>query len=599
MCRRGARWFVAQQTSHFFERTTGMKKHAKAPHLAKNGDGFVSYPVPPLSDEDKDSLIINFLRSPEFFETAITHLKTEHFDEFEEPVPCLITGAIHDVYEKQKLTPKDQAFPAAVRHEITTFRDSSDEYHEELKLAAKKALLEGGLFRRAVAAKQNKVNPQFARSLLKRFLQERTVFEPLRKLVREFQSGGGTPEHLAAILEETQSRLQAVSALDEKPLLSFGEEWGEHNKRLQQFHGKKMIGLKTGLKELDDRTLGLRGVTIFAAKPGAGKTTYTLQIAVGVCEQVADNDALVVFLSLDMSRFDMFRRVHCNLADMDWKVLMFGSPEVQEPDSSFSNADQDKLKKAEKRFHEKGVSQRMVIVDREFLGDHVTPERLKAMIRAMKKKAGVKRALLVVDYLQLIPVSEDMVEGSDLAADKHRIRVIQQVLEGSQTTENPLGDAALVISEARKPANSKKGGWGGSLSDLMGSARLGYAADAVLLYREMDDSEVCRCYLLGEGGVVKAKRRALLKQGIVPVMLTLEKGRDGMSRGSWPQEFLIWKSKFRSLADKFPLPDDDDDEPTHGQASASEPVELPQMPPGSVLGKAKKSGKKSSKQKAK
>ena len=72
-----------------------------------------------------------------------------------------------------------------------------------------------------------------------------------------------------------------------------------------------------------------------------------------------------------------------------------------------------------------------------------------------------------------------------------------------------------------------------------------------------------------------------------------------MSRGSWPQEFLIWKSKFRSLANKFPLPDDDDDEPTHGQASASEPVELPELPPGSVLGKAKKSGKKSSKQKAK
>ena len=576
-----------------------MKKHAKAPHLAKNGDGFVSYPVPPLSDEDKDSLIINFLRSPEFFETAITKLKAEFFEQTGDEGHCIIAVAIRDVYEAMKLTPSDHAFRLAVESKITTLRDQFGDEEEDWKEAAEEVLAKGGLFRRAYAANEHKVDPQHAKSLLKRFLLKRTVFEPLRKLSLEFQSGGGTPEHLAAILEETQSRLQAVSALDEKPLLSFGEEWAEHNKRLQQFHGKKLIGLKTGLKELDDRTLGLRGVTIFAAKPGAGKTTYTLQIAVGVCEQVADNDALVVFLSLDMSRFDMFRRVHCNLADMDWKVLMFGSPEeLKEPDSSFSKADQDKLKKAEKRFHEKGVGQRMVIVDREFLGDHVTPERLKAMIRALKKKAGVKRALLVVDYLQLIPVSEDMVEGSDLAADKHRIRVIQQVLEGSQTTENPLGDAALVISEARKPSKSKDG-WGDSLSDLMGSARLGYAADAVLLYREMTDTEVRGCYSVGEGGEVNAKRRALLKEGIVPVMLTLEKGRDGMSRGSWPQEFLIWKSKFRSLANKFPLPDDDDDEPTHGQASASEPVELPELPPGSVLGKAKKSGKKSSKQKAK
>ena len=283
-----------------------MKKHAKAPHLAKNGDGFVSYPVPPLSDEDKDSLIINFLRSPEFFETAITKLKAEFFEQTGDEGHCIIAVAIRDVYEAMKLTPSDHAFRLAVESKITTLRDQFGDEEEDWKEAAEEVLAKGGLFRRAYEANEHKVDPQHAKSLLKRFLLKRTVFEPLRKLSLEFQSGGGTPEHLAAILEETQSRLQAVSALDEKPLLSFGEEWAEHNKRLQQFHGKKLIGLKTGLKELDDRTLGLRGVTIFAAKPGAGKTTYTLQIAVGVCEQVADNDALVVFLSLDMSRFDMF-----------------------------------------------------------------------------------------------------------------------------------------------------------------------------------------------------------------------------------------------------------------------------------------------------
>ncbi len=41
MSRRGDRWFVAIKLP-IFERTTGMKKHAKAPHLAKNGDGFVT-----------------------------------------------------------------------------------------------------------------------------------------------------------------------------------------------------------------------------------------------------------------------------------------------------------------------------------------------------------------------------------------------------------------------------------------------------------------------------------------------------------------------------------------------------------------------------
>ena len=578
-----------------------MTKQPKAPHLS--GNNFSVSAVPLLSPHDQDELIINFLRCEEFFETAIANLSVGAVfgdTEFE-----IITQAIHSVYESQALTPKEHGFQKAVRTEIRKIRDSfQGEEYEHYKEVAENTLSKGGLFRRAFAAKDHKIDFQHAKTLLGRLLFER-AFWPLRELMKHFQAGKGMPEHLRAILETTLARIEDATAFQEKPVLSFADEWAEHNERLKPFRGKKRIGLTTGLQELDDRMVGLRGVTILAAKPGAGKTTYTLQVAVGVCEHVADNDCVVVFLSLDMSRFDMFRRVHCLLADTDWKTLMFGSSEeLQEPCSSFSPQDKLKLKNAEKRFHKKGVGKRMVVLDREFLGERITPERLRAVIRTVKEKAGVKRALLIVDYLQLIPVPDEVSGRSEVAADKHRVRVIQQVLEGSQTSENPLGDTALVISEARKPSSSKDI-WGDSLSDLMGSARLGYAADAVLLYREMGKKDVGKYYGILNEADIDAKRNALLGKGIVPIMLILEKGRDGMSRGKWPQEFLIWKSQFRplntkSLGDKVLPSSAGDETPENGTSPASgKSVTVPKLPPGSLAPKSKKTVHKSAKPKAK
>src|SRR5581483_4648655 len=122
----------------------------------------------------------------------------------------------------------------------------------------------------------------------------------------------------------------------------------------------------------------------------------------------------------------------------------------------------------------------------------------------------------------------------------------------------PLGDTALVISEARKPPSSKdKDSWGDSMSELMGSARLGYAGDAVLLYREMNLKEIGAFYGgLGEEDA-KKRREALKNEGIAPIMLILEKGRDGMTRGKWGTEFHFKKSRFIAKPPQTNIPVDD------------------------------------------
>jgi hypothetical protein len=127
------------------------------------------------------------------------------------------------------------------------------------------------------------------------------------------------------------------------------------------------------------------------------------------------------------------------------------------------------------------------------------------------------------------------------------------------------------------------------MSELMGSARLGYAGDAVLLYREMTNKEVQHYYGLHSKEAAEKRRAALNEQGVALVMLILEKGRDGMLRGKWGVEFHYRKSTFREIEPgKKGLPvclspkpdktsDDGEAQPsTNGAAAGS----LPLPPPG-------------------
>jgi hypothetical protein len=88
------------------------------------------------------------------------------------------------------------------------------------------------------------------------------------------------------------------------------------------------------------------------------------------------------------------------------------------------------------------------------------------------------------------------------------------------------------------------------MAELMGSARIAYAADAVLMYREMNCKEIRHYYgeFLNENrDAAVVYKEALRKAGIAPVILDLDKGRDGMTRGKWAAEFSFCTSTFREL----------------------------------------------------
>jgi hypothetical protein len=148
---------------------------------------------------------------------------------------------------------------------------------------------------------------------------------------------------------------------------------------------------------------------------------------------------------------------------------------------------------------------------------------------------------------------------------------MQDVVARTRSPANPEGDAVLAISEVRKPPDAKQG-WGSLLADLMGAARIAYAADAVLLYSRMTPAEVKRTYGLGGAtkGAVAQRLAQLDADGVAPMIVSLAKGRDGMRRGEWPMEFRYRRSTWRRPEGTGSVPlatgamyagaDDDDDD---------------------------------------
>jgi hypothetical protein len=142
--------------------------------------------------------------------------------------------------------------------------------------------------------------------------------------------------------------------------------------------------------------------------------------------------------------------------------------------------------------------------------------------------------------VQILPVPSDVSKYTDLEQDRYRVRVLQDVIRKSKSADHPDGDAVLFISETRKPTKSRDP-WANGLAELMGSARLGYAVDYALLYGRMTAND------FGDYYASERSQEKLQDDGIAPIMLSLEKGRDGMTRGRWAMEFHFRESKFEEI----------------------------------------------------
>ena len=264
---------------------------AKKKKLKPNDPDFFSESTARLSDDQIDELFVHMIRRPNVFEEATSRLPTTLLKEAGDRHRVLMK-ACQNLAKSECRRPGTKKFMRQLLDEVR--RIGTLQEHDDLLVEAVEELAsEDGFIQDAFAIDKAGLSDELGLKLLKQYLSELQVLDPLDRFLAEYRNSSQMPSNLPTVLEQLLERSLRLDGIGAKGVRTIEEEWGEHNTRLEKFRGRTMIGLKTGLKELDRRTLGLRGLFIFGAKPGAGKTTYAgVEVALGVCRHHQDNAAL-------------------------------------------------------------------------------------------------------------------------------------------------------------------------------------------------------------------------------------------------------------------------------------------------------------------
>lgn len=213
-------------------------------------------------------------------------------------------------------------------------------------------------------------------------------------------------------------------------------------------------GLPTGLGELDETIMGLKNsdLIILASRPGMGKTSLALNIALNVAKKTSK--AIAIF-SLEMSRQQLATRLLSGEAYVDSKKLQTGM---------LSKEDWQKLSAATATLSKT----RMFIDDNSI----ITVSDMNAQCRRVQDLG-----LVIIDYLQLMTSATG--ESSE-----NRIQAVAEISRMLKIMAKELDVPVLVMSQLSR-ASTQRQDKRPMLSDLRESGSLEQDADIVLgLYRE-------------------------------------------------------------------------------------------------------------------
>jgi DnaB-like helicase C terminal domain len=366
--------------------------------------------------------------------------------------------------------------------------------------------------------------------------RERLSYDKLIRAAGDKLRDGDLPGAKELLRKETDRLRTQERYWNAEPARNVADELTDHEERLAQWRGREFIGLpQKTLAKLDSLTLGLRGLMLLAAAPNTGKTTLAIQL--GLDAVVHNTDAAFLFVSLEMSRWDMLTRFRSRLAGLDWKTLVLGSGGIgADAQVSFTNKEFERLETAYVKLCEIGDRVR-ILDDKNF--PVPTLEKVVDQVEDLKASSGASRIFVAVDYLQVWPVPDTAAKHirTDIDADKWRIGQMKQLRDavGSQ-------NATLVISEARKPSTDQQE-WAGDMAAVMGAARGTYTPDMVLLLNPLSDKELGGPDdRNGEKGKKQREREA--EEGFVRQRLSIVKGRDGVQRRCVDLRFLFRQSCF-------------------------------------------------------
>lgn len=258
----------------------------------------------------------------------------------------------------------------------------------------------------------------------------------------------------------------------------------------QRSRGQRFEGLDTGFEHLNHLANGL-GPELFvlAAPPSVGKTTLCWQVACQVAER---NPVPVVYVSLEQSKRELWAKLLARLAGVDTRHLLRGRLRAD---------DSTQFGPVRTAFHQAaGYLHHLTVVE----GDETTTvDRIRRIVEGKMRRTEADRSLVVIDYLQVIPLSAD--EAGRVTSPKDKVDLHVSAL---RRLARDLKVAVLCISSENRAGYRSK-----EMDVFKESGGIEYGADlAAVLTRDKgggpdDKAEALDLNLVknrnGERGVVK------------------------------------------------------------------------------------------------
>ena len=230
---------------------------------------------------------------------------------------------------------------------------------------------------------------------------------------------------------------------------------------------EELLGVPTGFTDVDKLFCGLRGgdLIVLAARPGVGKTSFALNLAVNA----AKKDVSVAFFSLEMSSEQIAQRLLSSearvelsklrsgrLQPSDWQPIMDASANLSTLDLSIDDTP--------------GLS--------------ILEARAKARRQLRKLSETGKLGLIVIDYLQLMtpPVQR---------RDGNRAVEVGEISRGLKILAKEVNVPVIALSQLNRSVEMRGGKYKRPmLSDLRESGSIEQDADIVMFIdRSMDEEE--------------------------------------------------------------------------------------------------------------
>ena len=323
-----------------------------------------------------------------------------------------------------------------------------------------------------------------SRIILQKFIQRRLI-----QISNEIiENSYDETSDVFDLLDDAESKIYDISQGNLKKNTQTAEDLVIQAKQKIEEISKKegLSGIASGFFEIDKLTSGWQpsDLIIIAARPGMGKTAFTLSMARNMS---VENNIPVAFFSLEMSSIQLITRLISSETGLNSEKLRTGKLE---------------------KFEWEQLNVKVSNLENAPLYIDDTPSlsifELRAKARRLSSQYGIK--LIVLDYLQLMTLGSSQKSGN-------REQEISTISRNLKALAKELDIPIIALSQLSRAVELRGGVKRPILSDLRESGAIEQDADIVsFLYRpeyykmdEWDDED--HSSALGQAEFIVAKHR--------------------------------------------------------------------------------------------